>query len=117
MRTGKIAAQVAHASMGCVTRLGTYDPTTSTFVADLSDNAAVRQWLFESAFTKIVVSVNSEEELVAIYEAASQDPLVSSCLITDNGKTEFHGVPTKTCVAILGFSDDVDVYTKSLPLM
>ena len=53
----------------------------------------------EKSFAKIVLQVESEEELVEIYEKAKAAKLEAH-LITDSGATEFHGVPTKTCVGI-----------------
>lgn len=55
-------------------------------------------WLANS-FKKVVVYVETEEELVAVHEAAIAAGLESH-LITDNGTTEFGGVPTKTAVGI-----------------
>lgn len=51
------------------------------------------------AFTKPVCSVNSEEDLLAIYNQAKSNGLPCS-LITDSGKTEFNNVPTHTAVAV-----------------
>lgn len=50
-------------------------------------------------FTKVVVGVNSEQELKDIYYAA-QDMDLPCCIIKDVGKTEFDGIPTYTAVAI-----------------
>ena len=39
-------------------------------------------------------------------------------LITDAGKTEFHGVATKTCCAVgPAWAEDVDAITGALPLL
>lgn len=94
MRKGKIAAQVAHASM--------------KFLVD--NNEAVRgdeviikltpaeaMWLTGS-FAKVVVGVDSEEALQdLIFQAELADIEVHP--IVDSGRTEFHGVPTLTCAA------------------
>lgn len=50
-------------------------------------------------FTKVVVTVNGEEELLDIYKKAKEAGLIAA-LITDNGLTEFNGVPTNTVVAV-----------------
>lgn len=89
MRKGKIAAQCCHASMSFLTRrLPTKEPITE-----------VQQKWLDDIFTKICVSVDSEEELMEIYEKAIQNN-VEVHLVTDSGKTEFNGVPTKTCLAL-----------------
>lgn len=84
MRKGKMVAQGAHASLGAV-------------LANEGD-PRIQQWLAGS-FTKICVKVDSLEELRSVYESADAAGLIC-CLITDNGLTEFNGVPTKTCCAI-----------------
>lgn len=61
-------------------------------------DTAAQAWL-DGRFAKICCRVDSEEELLAIHEKASQEGLEVH-LIMDSGKTEFHGVPTNTCLAI-----------------
>ena len=51
------------------------------------------------AFAKVCVRCNSEEELMAINDKAIEVGLEVH-LITDSGRTEFHGQPTRTCLAI-----------------
>jgi PTH2 family peptidyl-tRNA hydrolase len=58
----------------------------------------MRDWVWGS-FAKIVLSVESEDELLHAYELAKAAGLPTA-LIVDEGRTEFHGVPTKTTVAI-----------------
>ena len=58
----------------------------------------VKEWL-SGPFTKIAVSVNSEEELFDIMNKAKEAGLITA-LITDAGRTEFNGIPTNTCIAI-----------------
>lgn len=84
MRAGKMVAQGAHASMGAV-------------LAHLSD-VRVSHWL-SGSFAKVVVRVESEQELDDLYAAAKAAGLIA-LVITDSGRTEFHGVPTKTALAI-----------------
>jgi peptidyl-tRNA hydrolase, PTH2 family len=89
MRKGKMVAQGSHASMAFLTRR-------------LQDNQPVteiqKEWL-DNSFTKICVSVDSEQELLEIYEKA-KNMNIECHIITDNGTTEFNGVPTKTCLAL-----------------
>lgn len=114
MRAGKIAAQVAHASMAAILNTGKY--VGDTFQITLDPNCALEVW-FSGKFTKIVVSVNSEEELLAIQEKAINANL-RQALITDCGATEFHGVPTKTCLAIgPDWPDNIDPITNTLSLL
>jgi len=84
MRKGKMIAQGAHASLKAV--------------LEFREHEYVKAWLQE-AFTKIVVSVDSEEELLDIFNRAST-LLLPRALIQDAGRTEFHGEPTYTAVAI-----------------
>lgn len=90
MRKGKMIAQGAHASMKAL--------------LENMDHPSVKAWLSQ-AFAKIAVSVDSEEELLAVMEKARSAGLITA-LITDAGRTEFNGVPTNTCIAIGPASND-----------
>jgi PTH2 family peptidyl-tRNA hydrolase len=118
MRKGKIAAQAAHASMAVLLNYGSYaaaDGLVSEFRLDLT-KPALNQWL-SGAFTKVCVSVNSEQELLELCEKA-QGLGFMHALITDSGKTEFNGVPTKTCAAFgPEWNDELDKLTGHLPLL
>ncbi len=118
MRKGKIAAQVAHASMAVLLdamnrQVRDYEiRLTATF----PHNSALCQWLL-GKFTKICVSVDSEQELLDIYKQAQDNNLLCS-LIQDAGLTEFGGVPTYTCVAIgPDFPEKIDILTGKLKLL
>jgi len=87
MRKGKMVAQGAHASLAAVL----------TFKVFLHPISSIH-WLFVR-FTKICVSVDSEAELLAVYEKARKCGILAS-LIQDSGLTEFGGVPTYTAVAV-----------------
>lgn len=126
IRSGKIIAQACHASMAAVLNLmeksGEFDsnkPAENNFLLrklKLYPGEAITDWL-EGRFTKICVSVNSEEELLSIYQQAKDAGLICA-LITDAGLTEFAGVPTKTCCAIGPcWSDEVDKITGKLSLL
>ena len=84
MRRGKEAVQCCHASM--------------KVTLDNLNHPDVKEWL-AGIFTKIVVSVDSEDELFEIYRNAKDAGLICS-LIKDAGLTEFDGVPTYTAVAV-----------------
>ena len=112
MRKGKMIAQGAHASLKVVLDQATING------ADLSIalSGPMAAWV-GGHFTKVAVSVTSEEELDEVYAAAQQAGLLCA-MIVDAGRTEFHGVPTKTCCAIgPGWVDDVDAVTGALSLL
>jgi PTH2 family peptidyl-tRNA hydrolase len=106
MRSGKIGSQCAHASMKVILDAGIYETRNrynnehpekiTSFSIDLSE--VLKQWL-EGKFTKIVVSVDSEAELLELQKQAKEAGILNA-LITDCGLTEFHNVPTNTCLAI-----------------
>jgi len=101
-RRGKEIAQGAHASMKAVME--------NRFHPD------VMRWS-KGRFTKIAVSVNSEEELMEIYNTAKEAKLVCS-LILDAGFTEFDGVPTYTAVGVgPSTNGKVDAITGHLKLL
>lgn len=116
MRKGKMVAQGAHASMKVFfDMMGAHDD--GSYVID-QDNItdAMREWI-DGAFTKICVSVNSEEELLAVYERARSNGIPAS-LIQDAGRTEFGGVPTYTAVAVgPDTPENIDPITGNLPLL
>jgi len=85
MRKGKMCAQAAHASLKA---------TIENFT-----HYCVQQWLGNGKFTKIVVGVDSEEELLEVLQNAKKGGLITA-LIVDAGLTEFDGIPTTTCIAV-----------------
>jgi len=106
MNVGKIISQAAHASMAALLSCGSISYSSDglggnrypiSYDIDLK-YSALQKWL-EGSFTKICVSVNSEQELLDIYNQALNAGLICS-LIEDAGRTVFNGVPTKTCCAI-----------------
>jgi PTH2 family peptidyl-tRNA hydrolase len=112
MRKGKMAAQAAHASMAAILNCGTY--TEAEFSLSLDDR--IKPWI-TGQFKKIVVSVDTEEDLKEIFERAKQEGLITS-FIVDSGLTEFNGIPTPTAVAVgPDRSDKIDTVCKHLPLL
>ena len=116
VRTGKIAAQLAHASMAAILNLGNVVREYSDLDGQLTnikltiplyeqnfifngkpdiDHQVLIEWI-EDLFTKVCVYVNSEQELLDIIQKAKNAGLINS-LITDAGLTEFNNVPTITC--------------------
>ena len=112
MRRGKQIAQGAHASMSFLTRK--LHSSKSISLDEFSPHA--QAWI-TGAFAKVCVRCNSEEELMAIHDKAIEVGLEVH-LITDSGRTEFHGQPTRTCLAI-GPDDasKIDLVTGDLELL
>lgn len=124
MRRGKEISQACHASMAFLTKGGYVsiggrmdeDPKFVNRSSDFENSKEITHWL-ENSFRKIVCYVNSEEELVEIYEKAKDAGLIAH-LIEDNGVTEFKGVKTKTAIAIgpaedskfIGITDHLPLY-------
>jgi peptidyl-tRNA hydrolase, PTH2 family len=114
MRRGKEIAQGSHASLGAVLACISDDEDGWVTFA-VEQYSAYKSWL-HGQFSKICVTVDSEEELMRIYGEAVQAKLPVK-LITDSGRTEFHGVPTRTCLAIGPcWAEDVDRITGKLRL-
>ena len=124
LRKGKIAAQVAHASLAALLKLSHKEEHTNGFLSndkyttiefEFKPDSILDKWL-NGIFTKICVMVENEEELLKLYEEVSKTE-IPCALITDAGNTEFHGVPTNTCIGIgPWWSDEIDVFTKDLQL-
>jgi len=129
VRKGKVIAQCCHASMKAILD----NALTATIGPDnfghpevkaymFNKNSFVNDWL-SGIFTKIVVYVESELELFNIYNQIlslrkSSNINLPYALIRDAGKTEFHGVPTYTCLAVGPWSTDIiDKITGALPLL
>jgi len=124
MRKGKMCSQSTHASMKVILdkmdKKIMHDPNIAPDYIEYSFNVVQGtpwyEWLTGS-FTKIVVYVNSEQELLDLYDQAKSKELPCS-LIQDRGFTEFHGVPTYTAVAIgPWWSEVIDEITGDLPLL
>lgn len=96
MRRGKECAQVAHASMTFLMKK-VIDNIRSSHNADISITTVEWEWMTNN-FAKIVLQVNSEEELLELYKKAKGESLEAH-LIKDLGLTELK-VPTYTCMAI-----------------
>ncbi|TNF36892.1 MAG: aminoacyl-tRNA hydrolase [Deltaproteobacteria bacterium] len=94
MRKGKIAAQVAHASMKAVLM---FDRGAGQRL-QMMVPGPVAVWL-RTGVAKVVLSVADEADLVKAYEAGRAAG-IPAALITDSGRTEFGGVPTRTTVAL-----------------
>lgn len=113
MRKGKMIAQGAHATLGCL--IGSDISMETRGPAVIFVPTLVRDWI-STGMKKISVRVDSEEELLSIHEKALAAGLLSH-LVTDAGHTEF-SKPTVTCIAI-GPADDaaIDPITGHLKLL
>jgi peptidyl-tRNA hydrolase, PTH2 family len=115
MRRGKEIAQGAHASTAWLADRVLEAMSPNGTVDHVALSAAERSWV-QSSFRKVTVQVNSEEQLMAVYQQALEAGLVAH-LVTDRGLTEFGGVPTRTCLAVGPDYDDlVDPVTGGLEL-
>lgn len=124
MRKGKLAAQVAHASLKVILdRMHKYDdkykhPLSKfhQYVLEVYDGSALDIWL-SGDFTKIVVGVDSEKELMDLYVKTQSFLLIPYALIQDAGKTEFKE-PTYTALAIgPAKEEEINKLTGDLPLL
>ena len=111
MRKGKMCAQSGHAVAIVVRDLeAQWDPEKGY------TNKLYEEWI-SGLQTKICVGVSSEQELLDIYKRALAANIPCS-IVTDAGKTEFGGVPTKTCIALgPAESSEIDKITGSLTLL
>ena len=120
---GKVAAQAAHASCASAfsndikKNLPTGPDENGTYHYSFSNQSEAFNFWITNRFVKICLAVNSEEELLAIYEKAKQANLPVS-LIQDAGFTLFKGTPTYTTVGIgpawddefVGITDHLKIY-------
>lgn len=101
MDKGKLAAQVAHASVDATLK---------------SSKTKVDEWCSEG-MPKIVLKVANEKALFEYQQKAKKEKLVAA-LITDAGKTKFHGVATTTCLGIGPDEEEkIDKVTSDLKLL
>lgn len=124
MRKGKIAAQAGHACIDAILmalskegRLNDLEMTDEGFLLKNTDKPStpLSDW-FMYGCAKICVYVDSEDELLSIAQRAEEKGIIAS-VITDAGMTEFHGVPTKTCLALEPLPAEIaDELTGGLPL-
>ena len=122
MRKGKIAAQVAHASLASVLdRMVNVDhEEKGTLVIErmlyIREELPMYHWL-NGSFAKIVVYVDSEKDLHELIKLA-KDAKIQVTPIIDAGNTEFNGVPTLTCAAFgPDYKEKLDKITGHLTLI
>ena len=90
MRTGKIAAQVAHAAVGTVMELqaeSARERASGVSGASSSNGpVALRRWLSQGQ-AKVVLSIKDESEMHAI-EAAARAQGIPTYIVADAGRTQ-----------------------------
>lgn len=98
LNAGKYINQGQHGAMQFIVDALSPKPYSGDDASHIYLSDLEIEWL-ENGMTKIVVQVDTLEEIEAIYaEALLRD--MKSYIVTDNGHTEFGGVPTVTCVTI-----------------
>lgn len=125
---GKMIAQGSHAALGVVLSLmsngfplydeiprlkedGSYD-----LILNVKLGSDIDKWL-RGIFTKVVVYVNSEEELLEVYNRV-KNKNIPCLLIEDNGLTKFNNQKTLTALAIGPYNAfDLNKITRDLPLL
>ena len=124
MRKGKIAAQAGHACIDAILmalnkegRMNDFELISDEIALKKTDkpSSPLSDW-FMYGCAKVCVYVDSEEALLDIAQKAKEKGIIAS-VITDAGMTEFHGVPTKTCLALEPLASEIaDELTGDLPL-
>lgn len=120
IRKGKFAGQVAHASTAALLSCFRKREADDMYCYDVEfkKGTYLDIWL-NGVFTKVVVSVPDDAALRDLYNRIQTDaPEIPVALITDCGRTEFHGKPTNTCIGIGPYyADDIDRFTADLQLL
>lgn len=115
MRKGKLAAQVAHASLKVLLDWGFYEDNVGAPRIIIPDLTRPMELWLNGSFAKVVLQCADEAELLNL-EKKCIEANIPCALITDAGKTEFKE-PTITCLAIgPEYSDEIDKITGHLKL-
>lgn len=127
MRKGKMIAQGSHASMKVFFDAGNFTENPESvkhergisvvnhYLLTIPMSQEMYAWA-RGIFTKICVSVDSEDSLLAVCHKAKEANLPCA-LIQDQGRTEFKE-PTYTCCAIgPAEAEKIDPITGELPLL
>jgi PTH2 family peptidyl-tRNA hydrolase len=120
LRKGKMVAQGAHVSL-----MFLQERVQGGVASPLADGSVQYDgitltpdeinWL-ANGHAKVVLQVNSEDELRSIHQQALAAGL-TSYLVVDSGRTEFHGVATATAVCIgPNQSEEINKITAHLKL-
>jgi len=117
MKLGKIISQSCHASMKIFfDRMKELQDKNGVYFRTTNITPEMVEWK-NGIYTKIVLSCDSERELLSLYKSAG-DHNISRALIKDNGRTVFKNVPTYTCIALgPDKSEKIDKVTGHLALL
>lgn len=116
MPPGKLAAQVAHASIAVLLNRGRWvEVGEQTQDFTISPTPAMEHWM-KVSFPKAVLECKDEMEIEILYAEAQRAGLPCSKII-DSGRTVYNGEHNLTCIAI-GPAErgDIDKITGHLPL-
>ena len=91
MRKGKMAAQASHAFMAAL--LSFFETKDNLITITRNRYEYIKKYLMGNSVD--IEFVDNEEELLEINSINNNN----SVLITDQGRTEFNGIPTNTCLA------------------
>jgi PTH2 family peptidyl-tRNA hydrolase len=112
MNKGKIGAQCGHAAEYFMFDKMAWKGHT----ASIEFSAAEAEWI-RSSHAKVVLGAKDEAEFTAVVEAARSSG-ISVHVVTDAGRTKFHGVPTVTCASFgPDYVERLDPITGHLPLL
>lgn len=117
MGYGKLAAQVAHGSLGVLLTKKRYDDIEK---AELLDDDCVQKWC-RSQFTKLVVYVKSKQALLNLAEKLDEEgirvKIIYDACFTKLEPEEENG-STLTCMGVIPINrDDVPKCLKKLQLL
>ena len=116
MGPGKLASQVAHASMAFLSNKIRHAMTESSNSAYVEFSEAEAIWL-KNKFTKIILQAENEDQMQDISHQAKEAGL-HIVEIVDDGTTVFNGQPTLTCLGIGPDSvEKIDAVTGKLKLL
>lgn len=114
MPKGKLAAQVAHASMMFLCHFAHLEDTETPFGILLTETGW--KWFLESGMCKVVLCADSLEQIEQIHKAATEAGLTAH-VVRDAARTTFRE-PTVTCLAIGPAPvEEVDAITGGLRLL
>ena len=89
-------------------------------LSNTTTKAGISEWIdefkkFKNTYNNLVEECNSKTEAL---NKALDETYIPHVLITDAGLTEFHGVPTNTCLGIGPYeAEEIDKFTGNLPLL
>ena len=115
MKPGKLASQVAHASMAFLSNKIRQAMTDDSKSVRLEFSEAEAIWI-RGRFTKIILAASSEEELRTLHRQF-EEKSIPAVLIVDDGTTVFDGKPTATCLGVgPAYADEIDPIAGHLKL-